>query len=279
VVGKAPSTDEFSAAGGSTEGHASQRSRTVKTTTSKDGTTIAFDQTGDGPPVVLVMGAFNDRRTGAPLAAHLATRFTVLSYDRRGRGGSSDAPSYAVEREIDDLDAVIRATGGRAAVFGYSSGAALALLAAAAGLPISRLALYDLPPWMPREHATTLATLIADGRRGDAVEYFQRRVVGIPEAVVVNLRHAPFRPALEAIAHTLVYDATLMAQGPLSPDRLAHVRAPTLAVAGGKGPPFMREVAEALATALPQAEALIIADATHDLAPELLGPVLERHFT
>ncbi len=250
----------------------------MNTTTSKDGTTIAFDETGQGPPVILLTGAFNDRATGAPLAAHLARRFRVFSYDRRGRGASTDTGPYAVEREIEDLEAVIRAAGGAAAVLGYSSGAALALLGAAHGLPIAKLALYDTPPWLPRAHATTLAQLIAAGRRGDAVEYFQGRIVGLPEPVVAQLRLAPFRPALEAIAHTLVYDATLMAEGPLPAELLANVRQQTLALAGGESAPVMRDVAEALATSLPAGRALVVPGAKHDLAPPLLGPVLERFF-
>src|SRR5215831_12636189 len=157
-------------------------------TTSRDGTTIAFDRTGEGPPVILVVGAFNTRSTGAPLAAFLAPRFTVLSYDRRGRGASGDAAGYAVEREVEDLEALIEAAGGSASVFGYSSGAVLALAAAARGLPIAKLALYELPPAQAPEHAAELASLVAAGRRGDAVEYFQARVVGIPEPVVAQLR-------------------------------------------------------------------------------------------
>jgi pimeloyl-ACP methyl ester carboxylesterase len=250
----------------------------VNKTTSRDGTSIAFEQTGHGSPVVLVMGAFNDRATGAPLAARLAQRFTVFNYDRRGRGDSADTGSYAVERELEDLEAVIRAAGGSAAVLGYSSGAALALVAAAHSLPITKLALYELPPWLPHAHAATLGQLIAAGRRGDAVEYFQGQVVGIPEPVIAQLRGAPFRPALEAMAHTLVYDATVMAAGPLATEQLARIRQPTLAVAGGEAPPFMREVAEALAAVLADGRALTLAGASHDIVPQLLGPVLERFF-
>jgi len=264
----------------------------MERTTSKDGTPIAFDRTGNGPAVVLVVGAFNDRTTGAPLAEFLAPRFTVLSYDRRGRGASGDGAAYAVEREIEDLEAVIRAAGPSASmvsstsassmssafVLGYSSGAVLALKAAARGLPIAKLALYDTPPRQPDSHAAELAALIAAGRRGDAVEYFQLRVVGIPEAVVAQLRHAPFRPALEAMAHTLVHDATIMGDATLSAKEAAAIVAPTLAVAGGAGPPFMREVAEALARTLPDARALTLDGATHDLVPSLLGPVLDRFF-
>ena len=245
-------------------------------TNSKDGTAIAFDQVGHGPPLILVVGAFNDRRTGAPLAASLATHFTVLCYDRRGRGDSGDAAAYDVDREIEDLDALIRAAGRTAAVFGYSSGAVLALRAAAAGLAITKLALYEPPPARPAEHVATLASLIAAGRRGDAVEYFQRQVVGIPEPIVAQLRHAPFRRALEAMAHTLVYDATIVASDALSPSVAARVRQPVLAIAGSAGPPIMREVTDELGRLLPNGRSLILAGATHDIEPASLGPVLVR---
>ncbi|WP_437568470.1 alpha/beta fold hydrolase [Sorangium sp. So ce542] len=249
----------------------------MKKTTSRDGTTIAFDQTGHGAPVILVMGAFNDRTTGAPLSAYLARRFTVLAYDRRGRGDSGDAATYAIDREIEDLDAVIQAAGGAAAVCGYSSGALLALAAAARGLAITRLALYEAPPVAapPAEHAQALASLVAAGRRGDAVEYFQRRMVGIPDEVVAQLRHAPFRPALEAMAHTLVYDATIVADERITA-ALAEIRQPTLAIAGDASAPVMRQVAATLAARLPGGRAETIAGATHHIEPALLGPVLER---
>jgi pimeloyl-ACP methyl ester carboxylesterase len=245
-------------------------------TTSRDGTAIAFDQTGQGPPLIFVVGAFNDRRTGAPLAAYLAPRFSVFSYDRRGRGDSGDAERYAVEREVEDLEAVVRAVGGSASVFGYSSGAVLALKAAAHGVPMTKLALYDAPPARPAGHAAELAALVAAGRRGDAVEYFQRRMVGLPEPVVAQLRHAPFRPALEKLAHTLVYDATIMGDGRVATELAASVRQPTLAIAGGAGAPVMREVADALARALPNGRSVTLEGATHDIAPAVLGPVLER---
>src|SRR5947209_15976870 len=186
---------------------------------SKDGTRIAFDRHGEGQPIILVVGAFNERSTGTPLATFLAPHFAAYTYDRRGRGDSGDTAPYAVEREIDDLAALIAEAGGSAAVFGYSSGANLALQAAASGLPITKLALYEAPylvdhngqqPRTHPNHAAQLSELIAAGRRGDAVEYFQQQMVGIPEEVVVQMRRAPFRPALEAIAHTLVYDATIL---------------------------------------------------------------------
>ena len=148
---------------------------------SKDGTTIAFDQSGKGPAIILVVGAFNDRATGAPLAGFLERHFTVVfNYDRRGRGESSDTGPYAIEREIEDLDALIAQACGSACVFGYSSGATLALRAAAHGLAISQLALYEPPPTGAKagQLAPQLTELIAAGRRGDAVELFQTEAAG-----------------------------------------------------------------------------------------------------
>lgn len=251
---------------------------------SRDGTRIAYDQLGaGGPPVILVLGAFNARPTGAPLAAALAGSHTVINYDRRGRGDSGDTLPYAVERELDDLDALIGAAGGAAAVLGFSSGAALALAAAARGLAITHLALYDLPlslepPPATAGHAAEVAALVDAGRRGDAVEYFQRRVVGLPEPVVAQLRTEPFRAALAAMAHTLVYDLTIIGDGRVPLDRAGEVRAPTLAITGAASPPFMREAAAALAGAVPDGRALVLEGAGHDLVPELLAPVLERFF-
>jgi pimeloyl-ACP methyl ester carboxylesterase len=247
---------------------------------SKDGTRIAFDQLGQGPPLILVLGAFNDRRTGAALAQRLSSHFQVYNYDRRGRGQSTDAAqgpsnSYDLERELDDLEALIATAGGSASVCGYSSGAALTLLAAARGARISRLALYELPPAQSPAHAAELASLIAAERRAEAVEYFQRQVVGIPEPVVARLRQAPFRPALEAMAHTLVYDARLIASDRLGPALLAQIQTPCLAIAGSESPPALREAATAAARALPNGRALTLPGATHDLDPELLAPALE----
>jgi len=241
--------------------------------------TIAFDQLGEGSPVILVLGAFNTRATGAPLAAALAAEHTVFNYDRRGRGGSGDRAPYAVEREIEDLDGLVQRAGGSAALFGFSSGAALALAAAAHGLAITRLALFDLPLSVdplpdPVDHAAALDELVRAGRRGDAVEYFQRRMVGLPEPVIAQLRDAPFRPALEAIAHTLVYDATIIGDGQLRLDQARTVRVPTLAIAAGLAPPFMRDTAEALARAVPDGRALVLEGATHDLVPEVVAPPL-----
>jgi pimeloyl-ACP methyl ester carboxylesterase len=253
---------------------------------SKDGTPIAFDQSGDGPPIILVVGAFNDHFTGAPLAAALSEHFTVFNYDRRGRGESGDTPPYAIEREIEDLAALIAEAGGSASVFGFSSGAILALNAKAAGLAISRLALYD-PPFLPgngfpkhaQEIALRLTELISSGRRGDAVELFQREIVDIPPEIVAQMRHEPFRPALENIAHTLVYEATLESNLPALAQQLPSITVPTLVICGANNPPRVCAAAQTLAGALPNAQHRSLVGQTHDLVPEVLAPILEEFFT
>src|SRR5438270_5816126 len=250
-----------------------------------DGTEVAFDQTGQGRPAILAVGAFNDRSTGAPLTRALESGLTVLNYDRRGRGASGDTQPYAVEREVEDLDALIREAGGAAGVFGYSSGANLAIEAAAHGLDITKLALYDAPfivgdglPRPPQDIASQLAKLISSNRRGDAVELYQTKLVGIPEQVVAQLRHAPFRPALEAMAHTLVYDATLVGDLELPTAQLRSVRAPTLVVYGSDSPAFMGSAAKALAKALPDGHVRALDGQSHDIVPTALAPVLLEFF-
>jgi pimeloyl-ACP methyl ester carboxylesterase len=256
----------------------------MDTVTSRDGTPIAFDRSGEGPPVILVVGAFNDRSTGAPLAALLAPHFTVFTYDRRGRGGSGDTAPYSVEREIDDLDALIAAAGGSACVFGYSSGAVLSLRAARR-LAITKLALYDPPflvddgrPRPPADLGVQIAELVSSGRRGDAVELFQTKCVGIPVDVVAQLRHAPFRPALEEMAHTLVYDATITGDLTLPTDLAASVTVPTLLMDGGENPEWMRHGVQALADALPDARHRTLEGQTHDIVPAVMAPVLTEFF-
>jgi pimeloyl-ACP methyl ester carboxylesterase len=250
----------------------------METVVSQDGTSIAFERFGLGHPLILVVGAFNTRSTGEPLAQALASHFTVYSYDRRGRGDSDDTPPYAIEREVEDLAALIGEAGGAAAVFGYSSGALLALHAASRSVPITRLVLYDAPYGMNAsqlaDHPRHLEDLVSAGRRGDAVEYFQSKIVGIPDDVVVQLRHAPFRPELEAIAHTLVYEATVLADPSLNV-HLAAITTPTLVIAGGANP-FMIEAAKALAAALPSGQAHVLEGQSHDIDPSVLSPAVKR---
>lgn len=242
---------------------------------SADGTAIAYDKLGQGPPLIMVVGAFNDRSTTAPLAKALAAAFTVMNYDRRGRGDSDDTAPYAVDREIEDLDALIAAAGGSAAVFGYSSGAVLALHAAAVGSSITKLALYEPPfvvdetrPRPPRDLADQLEALVAEGRRGDAVELYQLKGVGLPADVVAQIRHAPFRPGLEAIAHTLVYDARITGDLTLPTELLAEVDTPTLVIDGGESWEVMRTGAQALADVLPNGERRTLPGESHHINPE-----------
>ena len=250
----------------------------MNTVISKDGTPIAFEQSGEGPAIILVVGAFNDRAAGAPLACVLEAHFTVFNYDRRGRGESGDSAPYAIEREIDDLDALIAQAGGQAHVFGYSSGAILALRAAAQHLAIPKLALYEAPPTGTRagQLAPQLTERIAAGRRGDAVELFQREAVGIPAEFVVQMRNAPFRPALEKMAHTLIYELIIL--GPLPTGLLASVQAPTLVIDGEQSPALMRHAAQSLAETLPDGQYRTLQGQGHDIVPAVVAPVLEEFF-
>jgi pimeloyl-ACP methyl ester carboxylesterase len=250
--------------------------------TSKDGTRIGYDRLGEeGPPLVLVSGGSVDRSSNAPLAALMADRFTVYNYDRRGRGPSEDTPPYAVAREVEDIGAVIAEAGGSAALFGSSSGAALALEAAAAGLPVDRLALWE-PPYIldpaqrpPADTAKTFRELVSAGRRGDAVEFFMARVVGMPQEFVEQARSQPWWGATEALAHTLAYDATIMGDYSLPVDRAALVKAPTLVIDGDASFPAVRESAEALAKVLPDGERRTLEGQTHDVDANALAPVLK----
>jgi pimeloyl-ACP methyl ester carboxylesterase len=251
---------------------------------SKDGTRIAFDRLGEGPPVVLVSGGSVDRSSNASLAELLATRFTVFNYDRRGRGPSGDTPPYAVRREVEDIEAVIAAAGGSAHAYGTSSGASLGLEDAASGLPITKLALWE-PPYVldpdsrpPADTAKTFTELVSAGRRGDAVEFFMAKVVGLPPEFVDQARNQPFWAATEALAHTLAYDATIMGDYSLPVDRAALVTAPTLVMAGAASFPFLRETAQALADALPGGRVHILEGQEHNVAPEAMAPVLMEFF-
>jgi pimeloyl-ACP methyl ester carboxylesterase len=264
--------------------HESKRGDPMNTVTSKDGTSIAFDRMGEGSPVILVSGGSTDRMANAPLAELLASDFTVFNYDRRGRGPSGDTPRYAVEREVEDIDAVVGAAGGSAFLYGTSSGAALALEAAASGLSISKLALWE-PPFILDENARPPADqvqqynrMIAEGRRGDAVEYFMTKVVGMPAEFAAQARTQPWWPAQEALAHTLAYDATIMRDYSLPIAQASSVKAPTLVIAGGASFPFMRETAEALARAVPNGTTRTLEGQTHDVAPAVIAPVLAEFF-
>jgi pimeloyl-ACP methyl ester carboxylesterase len=258
----------------------------METTRSADGTTIAFDRLGDGPPLVLLPGAMCTRGVTAPLAAALSAHLTVLNVDRRGRGDSDDrstAPPWLVEREVEDVAAVVAAAGGSAAVYGHSSGAALALHAAAAvGIGVTRLVLHDAPFSLPggeepaRDWDVTLRRLLGEGRDDEAVETFLLRV-GVPEPVVRQMRTGPQWGAMAAVAPTLAYDSAAMGdrEGGLVPQAtLARVGVPALVVVGEAGHPFMRQVADALVAGLPDARATGLAGAGHDAGPDVVAPAM-----
>ena len=252
----------------------------MKTAISHDGTVIAFDRFGDGPPVIMVVGAFNTRSATEPLARALEQHFTVLNYDRRGRGDSGDTAPYSVDREIEDLGALVAAAGGSASVFGYSSGAILALKAAAAGLAITKLVLYEppfnpddsypllpaawpgsSPSWSPRAAAATRWSCTRHRRSASPKTWPQ-------------MRHAPFRPGLEAIAHTLAYDATIVGDRSLPAGLIASITAPALVISGEQSPPFLRGAAQTVAQALPNGRLSSLPGQGHDISPEATAPVM-----
>lgn len=258
----------------------------MNTVTSKDGTTIAFDQVGQGPALILIDGALCSRGFGpmGSLAPLLAPRFTVFTYDRRGRGDSRDTAPYTVEREVEDIAALIAEAGGSAYVYGISSGAALALEAASRLPAITKLALYEPPYSLDpdairrfTEYRMQLDEVLAVGRRGDAVELFVR-LVGASDEGVAQTRQSPVWPAFEAVAPTLSYDAADLGDSSLPTDRAASVTIPTLVLDGGASFPFMHATAVALASALPNGQQRTLKGQTHDVAAAALAPVLTEFF-
>ena len=253
---------------------------TLQHVTSADGTTLAYERHGDGPAVILIGGAAVDRRANAGLVAALATDFAVYNFDRRGRGDSGDTLPYAVDREIEDIAAVLGAAGGSAHVCGSSSGAALALLAASRRLPVIRMVLWE-PPYMvdaatrpPADAADTLERLVGEGRRADAVEYFMTKVVGMPPEAVSAARTQPWWADQEKVAHTLAYDDRILGDYSVPLDAAARVAVPTLILTGGKSFPFLRQTAEALAKAIPDARTDVLEGQEHVVDPTVLAPAV-----
>jgi pimeloyl-ACP methyl ester carboxylesterase len=259
-----------------------------ETVTSADGTTIAVERIGSGPPVVLVGGAFNDRSTVAGLGAVLAPDFTAVTYDRRGRGGSGDAAGYAVEREIEDLAAVIGYAGGPVGVFGHSSGAVLALEGAADGLDISKVAAYE-PTYViegtrPRpadDLAGRLQALLGQGDRAGAVALFQAEAVGLPAEIINGMRGSPMWGWFTALAHTVPYDTILCGPGMRLPaDRFSAIKVPVLTIGGGASPSWLAAAARAAADVVPAGRYVTLDGQDHGVLqqPEALRPLLTSHF-
>jgi len=256
--------------------------------TSRDGTTIVYERSGSGPAVIIVDGAFCSRAFGPSpkLAPLLARHFTVYAYDRRGRWRSGDTPPYSPAREVEDLAALIQAAGGSASLVGLSSGGALSLEAAASGLPIEKVVAYE-PPYVDdtgerggAAHEGRIAALLAAGNRGGAVKYFMKDMVGAPAPMVVMMRLMPWVwRKLEAVAHTLPYDARIMTQFRIPRARFACVPVPVLMMNGTKTDPRLREAARTVASVVPGAQYRELEGQTHNVNPGVLTDAVVEFFS
>ncbi|MCU1443301.1 MAG: lysophospholipase [Cryobacterium sp.] len=253
-------------------------------TASADGSTIAYDMVGSGPPLIIIGGAFNTRHSAGDIAALLAADFSVYSYDRRGRGDSTETKPYAIDREVEDVVALVKAAGGSAVVYGHSSGAALALEAAVQGAALSKLALYEPPLTTPAHGgspaawATQVQAAVDAGDREAAATLFLRGS-GADDASIDAVRNLPWWPGMLAMAHTLPYDIVLLGDGTVPVERLASVTAPTLLMFGGDSPPWAEQVATAAAGAMSQGTTLRIAGSGHNVDASTIAPILRGFFS
>ena len=254
--------------------------------TSKDGTRIAYETAGQGQTALIVLGALNSRKSGTRLAKLLASRFMAVTYDRRGRGDSSDSGSYSPEREVEDIAALIDAVGGPACLYGHSSGAALAIAAAVKlRKQVTKLAIYEAPYSLDSAarkaaevYYVALREALATGHNGEAVALFVRSV-GVSDAQVQAMRHMPMWKGLEKLAPTLIYDSEVLGKGHALPAALlARVTTPTLVMHGGAGSPPMRDAARAISEAIPKARLRTLPRQTHGVSPKALAPVLDEFF-
>ena len=259
---------------------------TLEHVTSSDGTTIAYEKTGTGPAVVLVCGGSTDRGSNAGLAAVLAATNTVYNFDRRGRGDSGDTLPYAVDREIEDIAAVIGATGEPAGLYGTSSGGALALHAAAAlGSQVRKLAIWEAPYFVDPALRPPLDTVeqyekrLNAGHPEEAAEYFMTDVVRLPAEFVAYVKSQPFFQGSVKIAHTLPYDGRVMGDYLVPTELAGRVTAPTLVLAGGADFPPMLDAAQALAKAIPNGRYQHLEGQGHNVDPAVIGAALAEFFT
>jgi pimeloyl-ACP methyl ester carboxylesterase len=260
------------------------RNAALSRVTSADGTRIAFEKTGAGPALVIVDGAMCSRAFGPSEATAdaLGDDFSVYRYDRRGRGDSTDTKPYEVAREVQDLTAIVAEAGGTAYVYGISSGAGLALEAAASGAPITKLVLFE-PPYTaegrdaaPQREETSQMDALLDARRhGDAVALFFSWV-GMPDEAVAQMRRSPEWPALESIAPTIAYDNAVMGDGTVPRQKAAQIGTPTLVIAGSLSSDDLRRAAKSVAKAIPGASFRDLEGQGHAASPEALAPVLRE---
>lgn len=263
----------------------------AQTVRSADGSTIAYQTTGDGPPIILIGGAFNDRSTVAALAAALAPHLTAISYDRRGRGDSTDNAAkgeYVIEREIEDLAALIHALGGNVDLFGHSSGGLLALEAVTHDLPIGKVAVYEpsyisdtTQPRPPADLLDRLKALIADDDRDAAAALFLEEQAGVPAPMINEMRAGQAWGYFTNLAHTLPYDVALSSSHHLPTSRLATIDIPVLAINGDKTTQWLQAATETIATLIPRAQHTVLANHDHAVLhnPEALRPLLTGFFT
>jgi len=255
--------------------------------TSKDGTSIAYNRSGSGQAIILVDGAFCSKDFGpmVKLAPLLSADFTVYAYDRRARGDSGDTLPYAVEREIEDLAALIETAGGTAGLFGISSGAVLALQAAASGLPVRALAIYD-PPFNidnkrkepPADYITKLRKMIREGKQASAVKYYLTKVIGIPVIVAFLLRLTPYWSKMKTNADSLPYDAEIMGDSALPAKKIEAIMAPSISIAGGKSQKMLRDAAHAVGDELKNGRYRVLKGQNHNVSEKVLAPVLIEFF-
>lgn len=258
---------------------------------SKDGTSIAYDKIGNGPALILVDGALCYRASGpnGPLATQLAQNFSVITYDRRGRGESDEKKPYTIEREVEDIAALINEAGGSVFLYGISSGAVLSLEAASRIPNIKKLALYEAPfivdnsrSPVPVDYLERLNELLAANRRGDMIKLFMRKGVGVPAFFVAMMQIMPAWSKLKSVAHTLPYDTILTIDyqkgKPLSAKKWESVNIPTLVVNGGKSHAWIRNAMHSLAKVLPNAKHRTLEGQSHIVKPEVLAPMLEEFF-
>jgi pimeloyl-ACP methyl ester carboxylesterase len=269
----------------------SLKRKNMEKITSKDGTTITYDKYGKGPIVIVVDGALCSRSFGPSksLSELLASKFTVYTYDRRGRGDSNDTKPYAIEREIEDLDALIKKAGGSVYLYGSSSGGALAIEACSRLNGIHKLAVYEAPYFvdnsrtpLPEGYLARMNEAIKEDRRGDAVKMFMR-LVQVPAIFIALMRIMPVWPKLKAVAHTLSYDITIMSENlhgkPLKAEHWKSIGIPALVMYGSKAAQWMQNAAQATAKNLPNAKLRMLEGQRHDVKSNILAPVLTEFFT
>ena len=255
--------------------------------TSKDGTKIAYETVGQGPAVILILGALNSRKSVAKLANLLASRFTVISYDRRGRGDSTDTKPYSPQREVEDVATLIDTAGGAVYIYGHSSGGAIALQAAnKLGAKVRKLAVYEVPYTVDgnaakaaKEYDEKLKKLVTSGHNRDAVALFMR-AVGVSDKQIQAMKEMPMWRALERLAPTLEYENEVLGEGHSLPTALlARIKTPTLVMHGGAGAPSMRDAARAISEAIPGAKLRTLHGQTHGVEPKVIAPILSEFFS